>query len=82
MDEGEISARFEKRNTLNPPKPDLDIIGQKNTITTTKYGGRAFLHCLAIFAAAIDQPKPTPFHPNWEFEPRPLSGPLFMISAF
>jgi hypothetical protein len=64
MDEGEISARFEKRNILNPPNPDLDIISQKNTITTTKYGGRAFLHFLAICAAAIDQPKPTPFHPN------------------
>jgi hypothetical protein len=39
MDEGEIAARFEKRNMLNPPDPDLDIISQKNTITTRSMAG-------------------------------------------
>ena len=43
MDEREISAGFKKRNILTPQNPNLDTIGQKNTIITTKCSGRAFL---------------------------------------
>ena len=43
MDERTITARFEKRNVLDPNDPTFHIVIQQNEIVTMKYGGLAFL---------------------------------------
>ena len=41
MDERTVTARFEKRNVLDPHDPRFAIVSQENEIVTIKYGGHA-----------------------------------------
>ena len=43
MDERIITARFEKRNVLDPHDQTFDIVIQQNEIVARKYRGLAFI---------------------------------------